>query len=88
MRYECYDKNGNYLGNTFSKIEANEKITRANAEIMRREGVNPLLITLYQEKQRQEREKEAARQKRGGKIFFDISDNNHYMVIGSMLELT
>ena len=73
MRYECYDKNGNYLGNTFSKIEANEQITRANAEIMRKEGVNPLLITLYQEKQRQEREKEAARQKRGGKIFLILA---------------
>ena len=73
MRYECYDKNVNYLGNTLSKIEANEKITRANAEIMRREGVNPLLITLYQEKQRQEREKEAARQKRGGKIFLILA---------------
>ena len=73
MRYECYDKNGNYLGNTLSKIEANEKITRANAEIMRREGVNPLLITLYQEKQRQEREKEAARQKRGWKIFLILA---------------
>lgn len=69
MRYECYDKNGNYLGYTLSKIEANEKMTRANAEIMRREGVDPILITLYREKQRQEREEESKRQKRGGKIF-------------------
>ena len=33
MRYECYDKNGNYLGNTLSKIEANEKKKRKSKAV-------------------------------------------------------
>lgn len=72
MIYECYDKNGKYLGYTHSQAEADEKITRANVEIMRREGASPIQVGMYIVEQKRKQEERAKRSKLVAKIWIAL----------------
>ena len=72
MIYECYDKNGKYLGYTHSKAEADEKLARANVEIMRREGASPIQVGMYIVEQKRKQEERAKRSKLVAKIWIAL----------------
>jgi hypothetical protein len=73
MAYWCEDKNGKYLGSTYSQREAQERILRANIRAMEEEGVDYRLIALYEWEQRKRNkeklERDYQKQKKAFYIF-------------------
>lgn len=76
MPYICEDKNGKYLGSTYSKTEAQNRVLRANVDAMRKEGVDPYLLARYEVEQRRqlqkEREKDYKRTRTAFYIFLGV----------------
>lgn len=73
MAYWCEDKNGKYLGHTYSKREAQDRILRANIKAMKEEGVDYRLIAYYEWEQRKRNkeilEQDYKKQKRAFYVF-------------------
>lgn len=62
MIYECYDKNGNYIGRARTKKEANMMTEQANLRLMEKEGVSSLHRAIYSVKMKEKRKKEEEKQ--------------------------
>ncbi len=69
MFYECYDKNGNYIGRTTSKTEASRMTEQANLRLMEKEGIPPMQRAIYSMKMEENRKKEKESQAIWFKIF-------------------
>lgn len=69
MFYECYDKNGNYIGRARTKIEASRMTEQANLRQMEKEGTSSLHRAMYSVKMEEKRKKEKESQAIWFKIF-------------------
>lgn len=86
MFYECYDKNGNYIGRARTKTEANMMTEQANLRLMKKEGVSSLHRAMYSVKMKEKRKKEENNQAIGFKIFlFFIAISLLLSLIGSLM---